>query len=142
MITLRPEWSRTQQRCTVSVGSHLRLVFKIFPHTKRETKFTMSHFWRIRRPILVASRMLTIILGNDTIIEIFIEEIKDFSRSMWTGTVLHEPWSVPTVIEGILNRPKFTHNVHIIIVWRRENGGLISYFPNAPVLLIDETVEE
>lgn len=62
-------------------------------------KYTFNKIWQLRRPIHAASHILGIIKGSDTIIEMFFEEIKKYSCSIWMDTVLHETREIPKVLQ-------------------------------------------
>ncbi|GBN02444.1 hypothetical protein AVEN_177640-1 [Araneus ventricosus] len=82
-------------------------------------KITWRQSWRIERPIHVTLCMHLVVGGNDSIIQMFAEKIEHFSRSMWAGTVLHEPRAVPKVLQSILNGHKFMENVQIFCCCNR-----------------------
>lgn len=66
-----------------------------FTHSQKKSR---NEIWRKSRPIHTASRMLWIFQGNNTIIEMFVEETKDLNCSMLMVFILHVP-------RGVLSLP-------------------------------------
>lgn len=72
----------------------MHLVLYIIPLKHKQKNVTESQICRIRRSINAPSCMLAIIHANDTIIRMFVKEIKNFSHSMckslaWTLICSH-----------------------------------------------------
>lgn len=87
-------------------------------------KDTRSQIWRIVRWIHVASGMLWIIQGKNTIIAMFLERIDAISFSKLAGTVMHNPRLLSESSKTFFCRYKFTQSVQreqAVIVWRLKN---------------------
>lgn len=54
--------------------------------------------------------MLGKMYGSDTVIGMFIEDMKVFRHSMWTGTILHKPQGVTMAFCPTLNSCRMCSN--------------------------------
>lgn len=78
-------------------------------------KIARSQNCHIDRPIYDIYWILALLKVTGTINKMFIEVMKDYSLSMWTGTVLNESQGIPIDLQDILYRHKFIQNVQINI---------------------------